>query len=88
MAILQEFGFEVARIRGSHHMLQRIRDETTQTIAVPVHKNKPLAIGTLKSIYRQTANYVSEIEVKQAFYADYSPDETTEDEADNTDDSQ
>jgi predicted RNA binding protein YcfA (HicA-like mRNA interferase family) len=35
--ILAEFGFEVIRIRGSHHRLERIVDEQSQLVTVPVH---------------------------------------------------
>jgi predicted RNA binding protein YcfA (HicA-like mRNA interferase family) len=84
--ILKGFGFTVVRIRGSHHMLQRTVEDKTQTVTVPLHKNNPLAIGTLKSIYRQTAIYVNETELKTEFYADFVPDDDdAHDEADKPD---
>ncbi|HEX6960793.1 MAG TPA: type II toxin-antitoxin system HicA family toxin [Lacipirellula sp.] len=45
---LQQEGFTLLRVRGSHHFLQREELRTT----VPVHGNRPLKIGTLRSILR------------------------------------
>ncbi len=45
---LERGGFEVVRIRGSHHFLQK---ENLRT-SVPVHAGKDLKIGTLRSILR------------------------------------
>lgn len=45
---LQRQGFSVARVRGSHHFLERGRHRTS----VPVHGNATLKIGTLRSILR------------------------------------
>ncbi len=44
---LQRRGFFVVRIRGSHHIMERVDLRTS----VPVH-NRPLKIGTLMSILR------------------------------------
>ena len=41
-------GFIVKRIRGSHHFLEKNNHRT----CVPVHGNKELRIGTLRSILR------------------------------------
>ena len=41
-------GFACVRIRGSHHFFER-RDQRT---TVPVHGNRSLKIGTLRSILR------------------------------------
>lgn len=46
---LQEAGFEVARIRGSHHIMKK---EGVRPFPVPVHGNRDLPIGTLRSIER------------------------------------
>ena len=45
---LQRQGFEVLRVRGSHHYLGRGNSRTT----VPVHGSASLRIGTLRSILR------------------------------------
>jgi predicted RNA binding protein YcfA (HicA-like mRNA interferase family) len=68
VTILQSFGFQVVRIRGSHHQMQRMVDEQNQTLIVPVHGSKPIARGTLKSIYRQACDYIPEKDLKPHFY--------------------
>lgn len=45
---LQRRGFRVVRVRGSHHFLERGDRRTS----VPVHGNRPLKVGTLRSILR------------------------------------
>ena len=45
---LQEQGFSLLRVRGSHHFLAG-NDRTT---SVPVHGNETLKIGTLRGILR------------------------------------
>ncbi len=45
---LKREGFALLRVRGSHHFLEK---ETLRT-SVPVHGNRPLKIGTLRSILR------------------------------------
>ena len=41
-------GFQVLRVRGSHHFLASEQHRTS----VPVHGNRDLKIGTLRSILR------------------------------------
>ena len=41
-------GFNLIRISGSHHFL----DAGTHRTSVPVHADRPLKIGTLRSILR------------------------------------
>lgn len=53
---LESRGFLVVRIRGSHHYLRRDELQTT----VPVHGNRTLKIGTLKSILRDVDLSVEE----------------------------
>ena len=45
---LQREGFQLLRVRGSHHFLSRGDLRTS----VPVHGNRPLKIGTLRGILR------------------------------------
>lgn len=45
---LERQGFTLARVRGSHHYMQRGDQHTT----VPVHGNRTLKIGTLRGILR------------------------------------
>ncbi len=48
---LQQGGFELSHIRGSHHYLRR--PGVARLVVVPVHGNRDLPIGTLRSILRQ-----------------------------------
>ena len=41
-------GFTIVRIRGSHHFME----SATRRTSVPVHGNRRLKIGTLRSILR------------------------------------
>lgn len=45
---LEKQGLTIKRIRGSHHFMERGDDRTS----VPVHGNRTLKIGTLRSILR------------------------------------
>jgi len=77
--IFEQFGFEVIRIRGSHHVMRRsvkiVRADGTsvdeaQTINIPVHGSKPLGSGLLKRIYRESGLYLSEDQLRSHFYTD------------------
>jgi predicted RNA binding protein YcfA (HicA-like mRNA interferase family) len=46
---LEKGGFEVVRIRGSHHVLRHPDGRGT---SVPVHRNQDVRIGTLRAILR------------------------------------
>jgi predicted RNA binding protein YcfA (HicA-like mRNA interferase family) len=48
--ILQEHGWELKRINGSHHIFGK--EGEMARISVPVHGNKPLKIGLLKSLMK------------------------------------
>jgi len=50
--ILERNGFAVARQRGSHVIYQRRLDGGTRTVPVP--RAREIAIGTLRSICRQS----------------------------------
>ena len=52
IAALERAGFEVIRIKGSHHFL-RHRDDSSRQTVVPMHRND-LPPGTLRAIMRQT----------------------------------
>lgn len=73
--ILEELGFKVIRIRGSHHVMRRVvktktGKEETQTVNVPVHGSKQLGAGMLKRLYRDATRYIPEEELKSHFYTD------------------
>jgi predicted RNA binding protein YcfA (HicA-like mRNA interferase family) len=44
----QKAGFRVVRIRGSHHIMAK--EGHPARLSVPVHGNKPVAKGTLRSL--------------------------------------
>jgi predicted RNA binding protein YcfA (HicA-like mRNA interferase family) len=66
--IFQRFGFEVFSQRGSHIRLQRIVNGEEQRLLVAVHGNKPIPIGTLKSIYDDGCRFILEEELRPHFY--------------------
>jgi predicted RNA binding protein YcfA (HicA-like mRNA interferase family) len=47
--LLKKHGWTLDRIQGSHHIMQK----NGVSIPVPVHGNKDLKTGTLKSILRR-----------------------------------
>ena len=51
-------GFRLVRVRGSHHFFER----GDQRTSVPVHGNRPLKIGTLRSILRDIGLTPTEFE--------------------------
>jgi predicted RNA binding protein YcfA (HicA-like mRNA interferase family) len=60
-SILEQHGFQQARQRGSHVVMQRVNDDGTTTVPVPDHAE--LRIGTLRSIIRQSGVPRGEFEV-------------------------
>jgi len=50
--ILETKGFLRIRQRGSHVVMQRLREGQTTTVPVPLHKE--IKTGTLRSIIRQS----------------------------------
>jgi len=51
----------VDRIKGSHHILVSTQDEN-YTVIVPVHSNKDLKTGTLRSILKQVGLSIEDLE--------------------------
>ena len=68
--ILTRFGFEVIRVRGSHHRLRLMREGAAAYLSVPVHGKHPIAIPTLRSIYKQACQDIPEEDLRPYFYAD------------------
>lgn len=68
--ILEDLGFRVIRIRGSHHVLRRVKDSETQTVVVPVHGKDVLGPGMIKRLYRDLLQYVSAEELESHFYTE------------------
>lgn len=52
-ALTQGGGFELSHIRGSHHYLRK--PGVARLVVVPVHENRDLPMGTLRSILRQAS---------------------------------
>lgn len=44
----EKLGFRVVRIRGAHHIMKRAGHR--YHLSVPVHGNKPVATGTLRTL--------------------------------------
>ena len=68
IAILEQFGFVVVRIRGSHYRLKREVNGKSQYLTVPVHGSQPLATGTIRSIYRQASTYIDKEILEPHFF--------------------
>ena len=47
---LENLGFRLDRVEGSHHMM--VKDRHPRTVPIPVHGSKALPKGTLTSIIR------------------------------------
>jgi predicted RNA binding protein YcfA (HicA-like mRNA interferase family) len=50
VSLLQQLGFIVVRVNGSHHRLKHVDGRVT---TVPVHKNDDLPKGLLRKIVRE-----------------------------------
>jgi predicted RNA binding protein YcfA (HicA-like mRNA interferase family) len=50
--ILSKHGFIKVRQKGSHVIMQKLTEDSTITVPVPMHKE--IKIGTLNSIIRQS----------------------------------
>lgn len=66
--ILQTFGFDVERQRGSHVKLRRMSDGAKQTLTIPLHAE--LDKGTLRAIYTQILRYISEQEIRPHIFTE------------------
>ena len=67
--ILEDSGFEVASVRGSHAKLVRVSQSGhRQTLIVPMHKSLPL--GTISAIHRQASQFLPTDELRAAFFTD------------------
>lgn len=58
VAALTKAGFELARVRGSHHVLKHVDG---RTVAVPVHSGRDMPPGTLRGILRIIGMSVEEL---------------------------
>jgi predicted RNA binding protein YcfA (HicA-like mRNA interferase family) len=70
IAILEQFGFVVTRISGSHHRMKLRLNGLICYTTVPVHGRRTIPTGTLRAIYRQAARCVPEDDLRHHFYTD------------------
>jgi predicted RNA binding protein YcfA (HicA-like mRNA interferase family) len=61
--ILEEFGFIQERVRGSHIIMKRSTANSTTSVPVPNHRE--VAVGTLRSIIRQSGLTTEPFEVRR-----------------------
>ena len=50
IAAFEKVGFEVVRVKSSHHIMKR--DGHPYVLTIPVHGNRPLKRGTLRGLIR------------------------------------
>jgi predicted RNA binding protein YcfA (HicA-like mRNA interferase family) len=65
---LQELGFELVSQRGSHIKIVREMPTGKQVLVIP--ESNELPTGTLKAIYRQAKDYISEDDLRKYFYTE------------------
>lgn len=66
--IFESFGFSIINQRGSHIKLRRVVDgNTRETLTIPNHKE--LDRGTVVSLFKQGARYISESDLRKHFYS-------------------
>ncbi|MCX8028263.1 MAG: type II toxin-antitoxin system HicA family toxin [Thermodesulfovibrionales bacterium] len=53
-SVLEKDGFQLVRQTGAHRIYQKITEEGSITVPVPIHKNKSLKKGTLNNILKKT----------------------------------
>jgi predicted RNA binding protein YcfA (HicA-like mRNA interferase family) len=68
VGILESFGFEVRGQKGSHIKLSRKTTLQKQVLTIP--NNKELPKGTIKAIFNQSSNFVSQEELRKHFYTE------------------
>ncbi len=52
IAVLKKEGWTLARMEGSHHIMEK--EGMIQGVPIPVHGSKDIGIGLLKAIEKQT----------------------------------
>jgi predicted RNA binding protein YcfA (HicA-like mRNA interferase family) len=63
---LEDFGFLVAKQKGSHIKIKKKTDFGFQVLTIPNHKE--IDKGTLKAIFNQASKFISEEELRIKFY--------------------
>lgn len=70
IAILEQLGFDVTRVKGSHYRLRWAQGDQSCYTTVPVHGGRSLSTGTLHAILRQIAPCTSQDDLLSHFYTD------------------
>lgn len=70
VTILEELGFTVTRVKGSHYRLKIALPDRSCYTTIPVHGNQPLSTGTLHAILRQVSSCIPEDELRSRFYTE------------------
>ena len=52
IAVLKKEGWTLARVEGSHHIMEK--EGMIRGVPIPVHGSKDIGIGLLKAIEKQT----------------------------------
>ena len=68
LKFLEQNGFSVHKIRGSHCKMSRTILERDQVLMIPMHSS--IAKGTLRDIYHQILEYLPEIDTKSVFFTE------------------
>ncbi len=66
ICIFASFGFSVTSQRGSHIKLRRIVDANKETLIIP--NRSPVSKGTLKAIINQASSFITQADLRKAFY--------------------
>ncbi|MHC1594902.1 MAG: type II toxin-antitoxin system HicA family toxin [Methanotrichaceae archaeon] len=52
ISVFKKASWTVDRIEGSHHIL--VKEGTENILVIPVHRNKPIKVGLLKGLIKET----------------------------------
>ena len=67
LRILNDHGFSVVSVRGSHAKLCReVEGGGRQVLTIPLHRE--LAPGTVQAIYRQALRFIPEEDLRARFF--------------------
>lgn len=58
--IVEKFGWELKRVTGSHHIYGK--EDVTVILSIPVHGNRDLPTGTLRSLLKDAGLTEADLE--------------------------
>jgi len=67
LKFFESHDFKLKRTKGSHMILARELSFNSQVLVIPKHKIIPK--GTLRAIYKQAAQYITESDLFDMFYS-------------------